>query len=799
VKNLIWTSIILVCFGRGPACSQEIVINEFLASNRSAVSDPDFGAYPDWIELYNTGNQAVDLGGWFLTDNLQDTIKWVFPPGIILEPGAFLVIWADGEDVLQTAPHANFRLSVTGEAIGLFDNVKTLVDSITFGKQSQDISSGRQPDGAKEWFFFGTPTPGSPNITSPYLKARVPVFSLESGFYTTDQPLEIRTGEEGTTIRYTLDGNEPDESSPLYTGPLLLQSRQGESNVYSEIPTTQDTHHWLPDWVPPQGELFKANVVRARAFKSGYEPSDIITLSCFIDANMHQRYATLPVISIISDQDHLFDYQTGIYVPGDRHITGVEESGNYFQDWEKPAHITYFEPGGQLGFEQDVGIKIQGGTSPASPQKGLHVFARSAYGKNRINYPLFQNDPSGASELTEYKRFIIRAWGSLITGSLFNDAYAHRLMANSDLDIQAYQPAIVFINGEYWGLHELREANKNSWYYQFHHDIDREDPGCDILLHTVNNGQPYAEVDEGDARHWNAMMNFVNSNDMTQASNYNYLKTQIDIDNFITYLWHCIYVSKWDWPNNNDASWRPRTFDGKWKWIQFDMETGFGVAAHLGPEYSSLGPQLNMIEAVIRGVHIPNFGTYGPHPLVARIHENDEFSKAFTDWFLEHRNREFHPDTMNALLDEMAAEIRPYMPEYKRRWPFIGAIRADWETSLELIKEFNRLRPDYVSAHLGVTGIEEKIVPSTFRLLPNHPNPFSYSTRIEYELPRGASVRLSIYNAQGQLLQSTNRQYGTGGRYTVEMAAGNLTPGVYFCIMEAEEFIDVIKILKIRE
>ncbi len=210
------------------------------------------------------------------------------------------------------------------------------------------------------------------------------------------------------------------------------------------------------------------------------------------------------------------------------------------------------------------------------------MIARGAFGKNRINYPLFENDPSGANQLKEFKRFIIRAWGSLISGSLLNDAYAHRLMAKNDLDIQAYRPVVVFINGEYWGLQSLREANKNSWYYQYHYNIDRDIPGYDILLHSERNGAPYAYIDEGDASHWNAMMNFINTHDMRQKENYAYLETQMDMDNFIAYMGHCIYVGKWDWPNNNEASWRPHTADGRWRWIQYDMETGFGVGYYTG-------------------------------------------------------------------------------------------------------------------------------------------------------------------------------------------------------------------------
>ncbi len=795
-KSLTLSFILTLTFS---VCSftQEIVINEFQASNATTIADPDFASFPDWIELYNTGVQTIDLSSWYLTDNLEDTIKWQFPAGVSIDPGEYLLIWADGRGVNQTGLHANFRLSITGDNIAIFDDSGILIDSITYGKQIEDISSGRQPDGGSEWHFFDTPTPGNSNTTAPYLKARVPEFSLQPGFYTVDQLLEISSGESGTTITYTLNGDEPLATSPIYSEPILLQSRAGDANVFSEIRTNEDPLPWFPDWIPPAGEVFKANVVRARAYKPGYEPSDVITLTCFVDADMHQRYATLPVISIVSDRKNLFDYNTGIYVPGVTHVAGYPESGNYFQDWEKPAHIALFEPGGELGFAQDVGIQIQGGSSPNSPQKGLHVFARSAYGKNRISYPIFEDDPSKANELTEFKRFIIRAWGSLISGALFNDAYGHRLMADSDLDIQAYQPVVVFINGEYWGLHALREASKNPWYFQFHYGIDRENPGVDILRHTENNGQPYAYVDEGSAAHWNNMMSFLRSNDMTLPENYAYLKTQMDMDNFIAYMWHCIYVGKWDWPNNNDASWRPRTANGKWKWIQYDMETGFGVATSLGPEYSDMGPQLNMIKAVIEGLEFPMFGQYGPHPIMTEIYDNQEFLNEFVGWYMEHKDHEFHPDTMNSLLDEMAAELRPYMTEYKHRWPFIGTILEDWETAIQLMKDYNEARPAYVEQHIWGLTSTEKYQALEYKLVQNSPNPFAKSTRIQYQIPEAATVQLGIFNARGQLIKSYSEHHPTGGKYALEWDAGSLSPGIYFISMQTDSFFDVKKLLKI--
>jgi len=780
------------------AQTKELVINEFLASNSTVNYDPDFNAYSDWFEIYNPQNYSVDISGYYLTDNSNIPAKWKVPAGVSIAPKDFLLFWADGRDTVLSAFHTNFKLSKSGEEIALFNPDSVLVDKFEYRDQTADISYGRQPDGSDNWFFFDIPTPGTKNNSPIHDKTPAPVFSLPAGFYSSEQTLEISADGPQVSIRYTINGDEPSASSLEYQSPISLQSRIGEANYFSMIRTNRDPFLWLPDWIPPANGVFKANIIRARAFKAGSQSSDIISATYFIDENSDERYSTLPVISIMSDYDHLFDNFTGIYVPGSYHINGESGTGNYFEDWERPAHIEFFDTDRSLGFSQDAGISIQGGTSPASPQKGLHVIARSIYGRNRIEYPIFKECPSKARHLTEFKRFIIRAWGSLITGALFNDAYAHRLMAENDLDIQEYRPAVVFINGEYWGLHALREANKNSWYYQNYYDIDRENPGYDILQHSIGNGQPYAYIDEGDDVHWQAMIDFLNTHDMTISENYEYIKTQLDMDNFIAYLGHCIYVSKWDWPNNNDASWRPRTADGRWRWIQYDMETGFGVAASLGPQYEILGPQLNMVKAVIEGINIPGFGRYGPHPIAANLYKNKEFQNSFVDWFIYHMKHEFHPDSMNYLLDEMAAEIRPYMQEYKNRWPFIGGVNTDWAASIERMKEFNRLRPDYMKQHLLQYFNTDKLPPVNFKLMQNFPNPFNSKTTIKYGVPKAAKVSISIYNILGQKIASFTKNHDSTGYYLIQWDAKTFAAGVYLYLIQSGKLKEVKKMVLVK-
>ena len=784
-----------------PGYPQEIFINEFLASNSSTNRDPDYHTYADWIEIYNASDESIRLGGFFLTDNLNDATKWRIPDGILMAPTSFIIFWADGKD---TGYHTNFKLNSQGEEIGLFAPDKTLIDSVIFDSQVTDISYGRQPDGKSNWYSFENPTPGTINHSTIYLKAKAPRFSLPAGYYTESQVLTLAVDDSLATIRYTLDCSEPTISSPIYETPLMIKSRQGESNYFSTIRTNRDPHDWLPDWVPPSGEVFKGMVLRARVFREGYLPSDIVTKTYFMDPAIQQRYSTLPVISLVSDYKHLFDNNTGIYVPGIYHQNGNNESGNYFQNWEKPIHIEFFEADGHLAFAQNAGVRIQGGSSPASPQKGLHIIARSEYGNNRIEYPIFKNSQSKAQNLKEYKRFIIRAWGSVVTAAKFNDAFAHRLYEQGDLDLQAYRPAVVFINGEYWGLHELREANKNSWYYQYHYGIDRDDPGFDLLMHTGSGTRPRPIADEGDGIHWNKMIHYLNTHSMKIPDNYEYIKTQMDVNNFIAYLGHCTIVGKWDWPNNNEASWRPKTSDGKWKWIQFDMETGFGVAAGLGPQFEMLGPQYNMIKHLIEGIQIPFFGQYGPHPLLIKLIENDEFKKKYIQWHHDKLENEFSPETMNAILDEMVVELEPYMPEHIRRWPYEAESMAAWYAQIEIIRNFLNRRPDYVRQHLleqfGTDTVPQTDgqMPLTYSLSQNYPNPFNQRTHIQLSLSNSTQAVLTIYDTKGHLIRTMLQTILPAGSHHFvwngfDNCGNVVASGIYFYRIELHQNEKVIQ------
>ena len=223
--SLALLALALAAVAASGAHAQGVVINEFLASNEATLADPDFGGFGDWIELYNASGETVDLSGASLTDDFNEPGKWVFPDGVTLAAGAFLLVWADDEDTAQTALHTNFKLSGGGEQVGLFAASGGVLDTLSYGEQTTDISYGRYPDGSDTFALFAVPTPEAANTTDPGGGiAEAPTFSLASGFYAGGGSVMMTAPEADATVRYTLDGSDPTEASTVYAGPLALDA-----------------------------------------------------------------------------------------------------------------------------------------------------------------------------------------------------------------------------------------------------------------------------------------------------------------------------------------------------------------------------------------------------------------------------------------------------------------------------------------------------------------------------------------------------------------------------------------------
>ncbi len=300
--------------GQSPA----VRINEFLASNQTTNRDPEFGEFSDWIELYNPAPQATDLGGYYVTDDLDEPWKWRIPDGTRIPGAGFLLLWADGRD---TGLHTSFKLSKAGEQIGLYTPAGVPVDTLSFGAQQDDVSYGRLGNDANQWSFFQPPSPGAFNDPRRSIGATpTPLFSMTGGFYHGAQVLRFQNSDQ-IDIYYSLDGKPPDSSATRYRGPITLSATAA---------------------------------IRAIGYKGGWAPSEVVTQTYFIDEAVH-----LPFISIVTDPANFFSDDQGIYVTGTHGTGGYCDNAirNLKQDWERPVNVELYEMDGTPAFNQQAGVK----------------------------------------------------------------------------------------------------------------------------------------------------------------------------------------------------------------------------------------------------------------------------------------------------------------------------------------------------------------------------------------------------------------------------------------------------------
>ncbi len=149
-----------------PPSQVVLYINELMASNDTTIADPDFNDYGDWFEIYNPGDEDVDISGYYLTDDVNEPTKWQVPEGVVVPAHGYLIVWADDNDTLGQAPHTSFKLSSSGEQVAIFDASGALIDSVTFPELNSDVSYGRYPDGTDNWIVMYVPTPGAANTDS---------------------------------------------------------------------------------------------------------------------------------------------------------------------------------------------------------------------------------------------------------------------------------------------------------------------------------------------------------------------------------------------------------------------------------------------------------------------------------------------------------------------------------------------------------------------------------------------------------------------------------------------------------
>src|SRR6266480_518519 len=203
----------------------DVLISEFMAVNNATLMDQD-GQYSDWIEIYNSGVDIVDLDGWYLTDSPTNLTKWRFP-ATDLFPDSYLVVFASGKDraVSGAELHTNFKLNGSGDYLALVMPDGATVTSQyapQFPRQRADVSYGLDLQTGAQ-LFFSNPTPGWANDVSSAGFAENPRFAIPGGVYTNNSlSLTLSVGSPTAVIYYTLDGTEPTEVSAVYTTSIVM-------------------------------------------------------------------------------------------------------------------------------------------------------------------------------------------------------------------------------------------------------------------------------------------------------------------------------------------------------------------------------------------------------------------------------------------------------------------------------------------------------------------------------------------------------------------------------------------------
>lgn len=697
-----------------PPMTNGVVLNEVAAVNTLTLDED--GDSPAWIELMNASEEAVDLAGWGVSDNPKQSFKWRFPYVVIL-PHAYLVVFASGKDRTNVTGrlHTDFKIDAGGEEIRLARPDGTLVDAAPAARLRRDVSLARSPNASGPWKYFGTPTPGRSNNTKESYDSLLfepPAFSAGSGFFANAFALSLSAAETGAEVRFTLDGSEPTLDSPVITAPLAIASRAGQSNVLSMIRGTATVNQHTDGWKPPVGEVRKATVVRARAFRSGALPGPVATHTYFVGADA-VRADSLPVLSIVTPTNGLFDYYTGIYMLGavfDQYVAanpGVALTGhtpaNYTQRgsaWERAADLEFFEPGGVPGWSEPVGLDIQGQSTRSFRQKSFGLKARGEEGKaNTIEYPLFPGlrKLGDGLPLTDFPHLRLRNAGNDWDVAMMRDDWCHRLAGGLGLDLMSSRPTAIYLDGEYWGLLTFREQQDPQYLHE-HYGID---PNEAVILYAEGGLE---EGQAGDDRVYRDLRTFASTHDLADATNYDYVRRRLDVDDFLIYQLAEIYFANADWPQNNTRIWRrrltvpdptlPRGQDGRWRFFLFDVD--LGVAHPWSAGYTE-----DTLSVALSPSGRPGTDSPWATAFLRALMRNPGFKRDFLNAGADLMNSWFKAARAVALVDAMETELRPAMAEHIRRWQSCGGSLAAWQQRVQVMRDFAQNRTYYVRQYLA--------------------------------------------------------------------------------------------------
>ena len=639
MNKLIYTFLFL-CFAL-TSVNGQIVINEYSAANYNTFTD-NYGEYEDWVEIYNPTTTAIDLNGWFLSDKPSNTTKWMVPSSFIVPAGGTEIIFCSGRDeIIGGIAHANFKITQTkgNEVFVLSDPFSVIQDSVRVLPNQKSHTRGRETNGSAVWSVFTLGSPNANNLGAMQEYSTTPIFSQSGGYNSASVNLTLSSPDPSITIYYTNNGDEPNSGSTPYSIPINITS---------------------------------TSVIKAIAYSSnGNIPPSFIDFHTFFINDTH----TIPILSIAGQQvDNLLN-------------------GNQI---EPEGTLEWFDENGILLDKGTGEYNKHGNDSWAYDQRGFDYVMRDQFG---YNYAL-QDKLFDTKNRDKFQKIIVKAaandnypfsYGS--SGAHIRDAYVHHLsqLADLRLDERSTSSCILYLNGEYWGVYEMREKVDDSDFLDYYYDQDeiyRE--SAEYIQYLKTWGGTWTKYGDGIpgpgsiARNdWDNFVDFVALNPMTNQANYNTAKSQFNTGSLIDYFLLNSYVVCGDWLNYNTAWWRgidPNGDKKKWRYTLWDMDNTFDH----GTNYTGV-PTMSVNADPCDPSSLNDPGGQGHIPIWNELITNDDFFADYVNRWQDLATGDLSCINMIDILDSMVAVIDPEMPGQIARW---GGNYATWLTNVQEMKDF---------------------------------------------------------------------------------------------------------------
>ncbi|MDB4491435.1 lamin tail domain-containing protein [bacterium] len=669
----------------------ELRINEFLAANAQGLTTVA-GALEDWIEIYNSGPESIDLEGYYLTDEAaftpDDPTTFWRVPQVDLAADSYLIVFASGaSESVGAELHANFKLSSDGERLALIapDGLTILTDfTPVFPDQRRDVSYGYRIDGSLQ--YSDAPTPGAKNRNGVTGFVEDVTFSVKHGFYDAPFMLDLDTATEGAEIIYTLDDREAG-SGTIFTGPIgetysepieitkttIVRALAKKTGMENSVLRTR-TYVFLDD-ILNQSDQPEGFPEKWGARNPDYEMDPEIVGATYTHEEMKAALRSVPSISLVTKNDNLFA-KDGIYTNSqakDLINDGIEDK------WERPVSVEFFGfPHGQT-IQANAGIRIQGNASrnPNRVKHNMRVIFRADYGPGKIKFRLFEDSEVGRFNSINLRSSNGDSWinpGVRVRAQYIRDQWHREVQRRMSMPNQSQIYAHLYINGLYWGMYHVFERFEASLLSE-HFGGDEDD--WDALQDTPAFQDIVVNGDDVAFRKTHQLA----KRDLTVQENYDELLEYVNVDNQIDYLLINFYSGNQDWDHKNMRYARRRVLveggaiGNGWTYFAWDSErAGFNGLNMQNLTQDTTGKKTAL----------------GPSLLNAEMHENPDYHLRFADRVVKHcyNGGELTPEGAAKSWNDLAALVYEPLLGESARWGDLHVrtpeIReGNWQTQLD--------------------------------------------------------------------------------------------------------------------